>query len=270
MRRLVIAIMVFACTGRAVETSKVSFPAPQGMTQADVWFADTAKNPKGVLVLCPGMNGSGEPLVADPQWQSFASRNHLALAGLSFSSPPAQLYAGFGYTFPDQGSGEILLSAVRKQYGRDLPLLLYGFSSGAYFTELFVNWRPDSVIAWCAHATGRYEESPRCWPPGIVSCGELDGTRLGAALTHFKRGRVAGSSLLWVEVNGAGHQWTEKLNSFVRDYFSAILNRSGNGIWIDVENGEKLTENIAAKQPSLSAWLPSKDLLQKWIGLSSQ
>ncbi len=272
MRRFFIglAVTAFACAGHAVETNRVSFPAPEAMTRADVWFADTAKYPKGVLVLCPGMNGSGKPLVSDPQWQNFAARNHLALAGLSFASPPDQLYAGFGYTFPDQGSGELLLSAIRKQYGRDLPLLLFGFSSGAYFTELFVNWRPDSVVAWCAHATGRYEESPLGWPPGIVSCGELDGSRLGTALTHFKRGRAAGNLLLWVEVKGSGHKWPEKLNSFVRDYFSAILNPADNGIWIDVENGKELTDNLARKHPSLSAWLPSKNLLEQWIELNSE
>ncbi|MFZ4775610.1 MAG: hypothetical protein ACOYM3_09620 [Terrimicrobiaceae bacterium] len=266
---ILIASMIFAGICQAVETSKISFPTSPAMTQADVWFADTAVNPRGILVLCPGMNGNGEPFVSDPKWQSFATKNRLALAALSFSSPPAQLHAGVGYTFPEQGSGEILLSAIKKQYGRELPILLYGFSSGAYFTELFVNWRPTSVIAWCAHATGRFEENPRGWPPGIVSCGELDGTRLGPALTHFKKGRATGSSLLWVEVKGEGHQWTEKLNSFVRDYFSSLLTPSGKGIWIDAETGGELTENHAKKQPSLSAWLPSKDLLQPWLALGS-
>ena len=252
------------------ETAKLSFPPPKAMTQADVWFADTEKNPKAVLVLCPGINGNGKPLVEDPKWQTFAARNHLGLAAISFSSPPSQLYADLGYTYPDQGSGEILLSAIRNRFGRDLPVLIYGFSSGAYFTELFVNWRPNSVMAWCAHATGRYEEIPKAWPPGIVSCGEQDLTRLGAAQTHFKRGRAAGSRLLWVEVKGCGHQWPEKLHSLVQDYFSAILCQPEKGVWIDVETGQKLSENIADKQPTLSGWLPTPDLLQKWTELNTK
>jgi len=262
------ALLLAAPTGFGFETCKLSFPPARGMTQADVWFADTANAPKAVLVLCPGMNGDGKTLVEDSKWQTFAARNHLALAGISFSSPPPQLYSDIGYTFPEQGSGDILLAAIRKRFGRDLPLLIYGFSSGAYFTEMFVNWRPNSVMAWCAHATGRYEDIPKAWPPGIVSCGESDGTRLGAALTHFKRGRAAGSRLLWVEVKGCEHQWPEKLNSFVQDYFFSILNPSGNGIWIDVETGKNLTERAAAMQPTMSGWLPATDLLQKWTTLN--
>lgn len=273
MRRFaatVFALLLAAAAGFGFETSNLSFPPPSGMTRADVWFANTAKDPKAVLVLCPGMNGNGKPLVEDPKWQNFAAGNRLALAGLSFASPPSQLYANTGYTFPEQGSGEILLAAVRERFGRDLPLLIYGFSSGAYFTESFVNWRPDSVVAWCAHATGRFEDCPKAWPPGIVSCGESDGTRLGAALTHFKKGRAAGSRLLWTEVGGCGHQWPEKLDSFVRDYFFSLLNPAGSGIWIDVETGEVLAENAAAKQPTMSGWLPAKELLQKWTSINTK
>jgi len=270
MRIFAIALIAMFVTplGFGFETTKLSTTPPKGMTQADVWFADTAKSPKAVLVLCPGMNGNGMPLVEDPNWQNYAAKNYLALAAISFSSPSAQLYADTGYTSPELGSGDVLLSAVRKRFGRNLPLLLYGFSSGAFFTETFVNWRPDAVMAWCAHATGRYEETPKAWPPGVVSCGEQDVTRLGQALTHFKRARAQGNRLLWVEVKDSGHQWPEKLNSFVQDYFSSILYRAENGIWIDVETGQRLSGNAAAKQPTLSGWLPAQDLLQKWTDLN--
>jgi len=234
------------------------------MTRADLWFVETARNPKAALVLCPGMNASGEFMVRDSRWQDFARKNKLALIGLSFASPSGDLFSGHGYTFPEEGSGDILLSAIRKEFGKDLPILLFGFSSGAYFTELFVQWKPERVLAWGAHATGRYEESPREWPPGIVSCGEKDTQRHGAALMHFKKGRAAGGKLLWISLPNCAHQCPEELNQFVRDYFEAILHQRQSTKWVDIDTKRLLTESEALLQPSLSGCLPSNKLLEPW------
>ncbi len=246
------------------EVKNVSYaPAPQ-MTRAELWFADTSQDPLAVIVLCPGVNGSGEPLVRSSDWQAFATRNRLGLVGLSFASEFKDLIMDRGYPRVEQGSGNILIDGIRSHYGKDLPIILYGFSSGAHFTEMFVNWMPERVITWCAHATGRYEEHPSKWPVGIVSCGEKDSTRYGAAMTHFKKGRSAGSNLLWISVPESAHEWPTSLHKFVQEYIETVLGEEESPLWVDIDTGAVLSEEEALSQPSLSGWLPSKTLLTQW------
>lgn len=266
--KLVLMFFLAVSSLGAAEVRMIASPMIPGLTRSDLWVAETSPNPRAILVLCPGMNGSAEQMVRDKTWQDFAARHRLGLAGLSYASENKDLFAGKGYTFPDQGSGDLLLGTLQKHYRKNLPLLLYGFSSGAYFTELFVAWKPDSVLAWCAHATGRYEENPAAWPPGIVSCGQMDSERYGAAMTHFKKARRAGGQLLWIGLPGQGHTWPTALHDFVRDYFAALLSNSGQGLWVDIDTETRLTDKQAASTPSLSAWLPSAQLESSWKKLN--
>ncbi len=252
----------------AADVTLVSSPGIPELNRSDIWFAKTVTTPRAILVLCPGMNGSAEAMVRDKTWQDFAIRNKLGLAGLFFASDPKVLFDGRGYTFPEQGSGDLLLKCLREKYGRDLPLLLYGFSSGAYFTELFVAWKPDCVLAWCAHATGHFAETPGKWPPGIVSCGQLDTQRYGSALMHFKRGRKAGGPLLWIGLRDAGHQWPRELHDFVREYFATLLYAPPSSVWVDVDSEKLISDAQASREPSLSGWLPSRNLEKPWKTLN--
>lgn len=262
--RIILIILFSAAAVNATEVHKVSFPPPPNMTRAEVWFAATSQRPRAVLVLCPGMNGSAESLVRNRAWQDFATRNDLALAGLSFASSSDTLFADRGYTLAESGSGRILLQAVRSACGRDLPLMIYGFSSGAYFTEMMAAWRPEAVKAWCAHATGRFDTKPGRVSPGIVSCGEHDAPRYGAALMHFQRGRATSSRLLWISLRNCGHEWPEELDSFVRCYFEALLRGPEEGEWVDIDKKIPLTPAEASRQPTISGWLPSANLLKSW------
>jgi pimeloyl-ACP methyl ester carboxylesterase len=173
------------------------------MDRADLYFVLPIDHPKAVLVLSPGVNVSGESLIRSPAWQQFAQQNHLGLVGLSFSSPEKMILDGTGYYYASKGSGEKLLEGIRKIYGKDLPLLLYGFSGGAHFTSRFEEWAPSRVIAWCADSAGWWDEPKlsAITPPGIVACGEND-PRYGASLSYFKQGRAAGKP--WLPAKGSG------------------------------------------------------------------
>lgn len=102
-------------------------PAPN-MTRAELQHVATVPNPKAVLVLCPGFNGSGENLIRSPKWIAFAKKNRLGLVGLSFASPIPALHDGTGYYYASKGSGEKLVEGIRKIYGQDLPFM--GFPVG--------------------------------------------------------------------------------------------------------------------------------------------
>lgn len=63
--------------------------------------------PKGVLVLCPGQNGSSESMVQSAAWREFAAREGLDLVGLRFVSSDEDLKNGRGYFVASRGSGAL-------------------------------------------------------------------------------------------------------------------------------------------------------------------
>ena len=108
-------------------------------------------NEAAVLVLAPGMNMDGEFFLKESPWMDFAKRNNLGVIALNYSSSEEDLYQNRkGYYCPEQGSGQALLDKIKRVYGKDLPIILYGFSGGAQFVSRFVDWRPDRIVAWCA------------------------------------------------------------------------------------------------------------------------
>jgi pimeloyl-ACP methyl ester carboxylesterase len=181
------------------EVVKYSLPSPPYVTRSDFYSVHTIDSPRAVLVLCPGMNGNGGDWIRQPDWQSFARLHQLGLVGLSFASNPAD--RDHGYHYVRQGSGQALLNGIRKIYGRDLPLLLFGFSRGAVFACRFADWQPQRLLAWCAYSPGEGDEqsSHRSAPPGLIACGE-DDSNYGWALSYFKRGRAQGKPWLWLSL----------------------------------------------------------------------
>ncbi len=262
--------MVWANAAEKFETLRQE-PAPH-MTRADIHYVETVKNPKAVLVLCPGVNGNGEGLIRSRKWIAFAKANQLGLAGLSFASPISAIDDGTGYYYVGNGSGELLLKGLRKIFGRDLPLLLYGTSGGAHFTSRFVEWSPKRVLTWTAYSAGWWDEPEmsRVTPPGIVACGDED-HRYGASLIYFKQGRALGKPWLWISLPRTGHTGSSELDQFVMNYFAAILqNRSGDPAFLDIDRKIVVSETEAQTYPSLTAWLPTQKLLDEWRTIHGQ
>jgi pimeloyl-ACP methyl ester carboxylesterase len=249
------------------EISKIFLQPVRGINRAEVCYIKEEVPKVGVLVLCPGFNEDGSKLIQQKTWQDFAKVNGLGLMGLSFTSAGEDLIEGKGYYYVDQGSGDSLLEAVRKTYGKDWPLLVYGFSGGAQFTSRFVEWKPDRVLAWCAYSAGWWDapkKSDIC-PPGIVACGYKDWDRYGASLVYFKQGRAVGKPWLWVSLADTDHQWSPELDAFVRAYFQSILQTpKPAGVWVDIERKEPYARPEAIAQPSMSGWLPDEKLLPLW------
>ncbi len=269
-----VPFLLLACLARAAEPARLSLiPAP-GMLRADLYHVDTVRHPRAVLVLCPGCNADGGGLVSNVLWRAFAERHSLGLVGLSFASRSEHIRDGTGYYYVRNGSGKVLIDGIHRLFGRDLPILLYGVSGGAQFTARFVEWKPERVIAWCAYSAGWWDEpqpSP-AMPPGLVVCGESD-ERLGASLTYFKQGRAAGKPWLWISVANNGHWPDARAESFVRDYFRAVLDmRQGampaaTGVWVDIDTHREAGEATVRDYPSVTGWLPDTRLLGCWRSL---
>lgn len=255
--------------------TRLSLEPSPSIIRADLYHVEAIRNPKAVLVLCPGCNGNGEELVADPIWQAFAKKHNLGLVGLSFASEIKDIHNGKGYYYASNGSGKILLDGINKLFKRDLPILIYGFSGGAHFTARFVEWKPERVIAWCAYSAGWWDEPKPSdvMPPGIVACGESD-DRLGASLIYFKQGRAAGKPWLWIGIPDNGHSPDRRIESFVRDYFEVILeNRwkpdpTRTGLWVDIDKRSAAEMRFIRQYPSITGWLPDAKLLDIWRSLN--
>ena len=265
---------------------RFSFPAPAEMTRVDVytWIAQT--NPQAVLVLCPGFNGDGETLIRQSTWQTFARANHLALCSIFFVSPEAEVQSLRGYIHAERGSGDLLLEGIRLGFGRDLPILIYGFSCGARFAVSVADWKPARVLSWCAYSASWWEEpqiSSSTLPPGIVACGEEDAANYGTSTTFFIKGRAAGLPWTWVSLGHTGHVWSEPLSKFVRAYFAAVLRIADMspaprlevesklsipaGSWRDVDTKAELSQRQVLDQPVLASWLPVQSLVSLWCAL---
>lgn len=266
---IIILAVLYPLLVDAEEIQKFSFSPPQDMTVADVYALKITWNPRAVLVLCPGQNGNGERMIQQKEWQEFACQQHIALAGICFASKDELLYNNQGYFYASQGSGHVFVDAIRKIYGSDLPILLYGFSGGAMFVSRFVEWRPERVLSWCAYSGGWWDapEKAAINPPGIVACGDAD-PRYGATMIYFKQGRAANKPWLWISLPKVGHDIHRPFEDFVREYFAEILDKPSSkglqeGLWIDVDLKVPAAESLVKEQPSLTGWLPD-DLFEKW------
>lgn len=262
---LLLLLSISRFLAQEIETLRME-PAA-GMTRAELHFVKTVSHPKAVLILCPGVNGSGEKLIRGKAWQEFARENNLGLVGLSFASLSSAIHNGTGYYYASKGSGEKLLEGIRRIYGKELPILLYGFSGGAQFTSRFEEWRPEKVFTWCAYSAGWWDSPVKSnvTPPGIIACGDED-HRYGASLVYFKQGRAAGKPWLWVSLPKIGHTDSSQLDEFVRNYFSAILKQDFNAsVYADIDQEIIVSKLMAAKMPSVTTWLPSLSLLKRWM-----
>jgi hypothetical protein len=259
-----------------MEMQKVVFPPSAEITRAEVAYLKPPEAPMAVLALGPGIDGDGGKQLQQPAWQAFARENNLGLMGLDFASPDDALQHGKGYYYASQGSGDLLVRAISKVYGKDLPILLYGFSAGAQFVSRFAEWKPEQIMGWCAYAGGWWDKPVKSdkMPPGIIACGKLDGERYGAALIYFRQGRSAGKPWLWISLPDTGHKPSAQLEEFARAYFKALLEtgkkaEKNQGVWVDTEQETTYADAKEIDQPGLAAWLPNEQVFLLWKNLHS-
>lgn len=234
------------------------------------------------LVLLPGQNQDArEYLGVDSGWWEVARRRRAALVAVRFVSPDAILLAGGGYFDAGQGSGTLLIEALRRGGLGEARLALFGFSGGAHFVDSFALRYPDRVAAWCAYSArwwiepetvhrqdGRAEAREGSLPPGIIACGERDEGRIQASLAHYQALRRVGHPVLWLRLAGAGHQLSARIEAFARDFFEAAMDGT-DPVLADISTRQLLTSNGRAADPSLVTQLPCKRLHSAWCTLHS-
>ena len=143
----------------------VALPASQNYAVAAFrfWLPAGTDICRGVLILMPGSNGDGRPMVKEIFWQDFARRHQLALVGCYFKDHPHENMNIEDYCRASAGSGAALLEALRQFSEQSqhpevatASLLLWGHSAGGQFNYEFTCWQPERVLAFVVNKGGYY------------------------------------------------------------------------------------------------------------------
>jgi len=220
--------------------------------------------PKAILVLSPGQNGSGEEFLRDPLWLKFAETRDLVVLVPHFVSRDDALRAGRGYFVAARGSGSILLDFVDTHGWAKIPILLYGFSGGAHFAMSFAAWAPERVLGFCAYSFAWWTPPPddlRC--PALIACGQFDGARFGSSFAYFQAGRRQGKPWTWVSLEDQGHSRNLKFEEFVMTYFAGILSSPPSST-VAVDNVSETIRREGSANDLTTSILPNSLLLSEW------
>jgi len=253
----------------------VGLSTADGKSALEHRFVQTVENPVAVVVLCPGMNQDGGPLLEEGAWLDFALGNNCGLMATAYASAVEDLYGGSrrGYYWPEQGSGEALLGAIREYYGADLPILLFGFSGGAQFGSRFVDWAEERILGFSVYASQSWDLPELSTAvPGIVACGERDGDRWQATFGYFQEGRRRDQPWIWVDLPETGHHRHAGLEAFTRSFFARLVAPVSKNpeprVWIDSDTGEPVLNRENEPLRELVSVFLARSLIAEWADLT--
>jgi dienelactone hydrolase len=234
--------------------------------------------------------------VGDRFWQTFASRNAVALIGCFFTDKPHDETLIENYANAAQGSGQALLDALiafskRSDHPElaNAPLLLWGMSAGGEFNYEFTAWKPERVVAFVANKGGIYFSAllPTAarHVPGFLFVGAQDlewRKRIIAGL--FAVNRRAGALWAFAEEPNVGHL-VGRSQEMAAIFFDAVLPlRLGSpasaafpapltpleersGILGDVTQRSIRPASHRITPTQLTAWFPTERVARAWQAL---
>jgi poly(3-hydroxybutyrate) depolymerase len=262
--------------------------------QFRLWYPRGAGDLRAVLVLVPGSNGDGRAMAEDSTWQSFATRNKLAIVACRFTDKPHEQSFIEHYVNVSQGSGQALLDglshlAARSQHPEiaSAPLLFWGMSAGGEFNYEFVAWRPERVVAFVVNKGGIYYSAltPRATRqvPAMLFIGGKDlESRVNTITGLFAVNRRGGALWALAEEPGAGHVVGRSRDLsiiFFDDVLPLRLGESSTTLKPIAESSgfigdfkSKATRAVAdSATPNYpTAWLPTARVARAWQALVTE
>ncbi len=254
-----------------------------------LWYPSDAGTLQAVVVLVPGSNGDGRPEVADPVWQDFATRHHLALVGCRLTDKRHDQGFIEEYVNVSKGSGDAFLNALSSMAARAkhpeiaaAPLLLWGMSAGGEFNYEFVAWRPERVAAFVVNKGGIYYTAlaPRAARnvPGILFVGEKDlWSRTDIITGLFAVNRRAGALWALAREPGAAHvvgRSRDVALTFFEDVLALRLDAEHPGTLKPIVEKEGFVGDPNAKtfmraadagnRDAPTVWLPTERVARAW------
>ncbi|HYN07719.1 MAG TPA: hypothetical protein VES67_10035 [Vicinamibacterales bacterium] len=255
------------------------------------WLPPGATAVRAVVVLVPGSNGDGRPMVADAFWQEFATRLQLALVACRFTDKPHDQSFIEDYVNVSRGSGQALLDVIGKFAERSghaeiarAPLLLWGMSAGGQFNYEFVAWKPERVAAFIVNKGGIYYSALLSKAarevPGFLFVGEKDlQSRIETITGLFAVNRRGGAIWALVVEPGAGHVVGQSKDLGALLFEEALTLRLGAagtepaalksiagapGFVGDLKAGTFQPAPTPGTPAATNAWLPTERLAKAW------
>jgi poly(3-hydroxybutyrate) depolymerase len=282
------------CSGQATQIFDASVPSGRNFDKADfrLWMPQGLGKARAIAVLLTGSNGDGRPQVDDPAWQSFATRNGLALLGVRLTDKPHDQSFIEEYVNVSQGSGQALLDAIdtlaRQSQHAELsmaPLLLWGMSAGGQFNYEFVAWKPERVLAFVVNKGGIYYSALLSQAarnvPGILFTGGKDlEFRTNTINGLFAVNRRGGALWALAEEPGAAHvvgQSKDVTMVFFEDVLPLRLSGDATGLKGILEasgflgdlKARTFQKQTGAAPNYPTAWLPTERVARAWQSLVS-
>jgi len=272
--------------------------ANYGQAQFRLWYPDGGRPIQAVVVLVPGSNDDGRPLIEDASWQAFATRRNLALLGCSFVDKPHPQMFVEAYADASKGSGQALVGALAEFAGQlrrpglaQAPLLLWGMSAGGQFNYEFVAWKPERVAGFIVNKGGFYYSallSPEARQvPGLMFVGGRDlEARQDAIRGLFAINRRAGALWALIEEQGVAHV-VGRSRDIAEMYFDELISlrldqpatadpaplrpladETGYSGDLRTHTVQKIGARRGDGPSDLTSWLPTERLARLWEAAS--
>jgi poly(3-hydroxybutyrate) depolymerase len=262
--------------------------------QFRLWVPRDAGKLRAVLVLVPGSNGDGRSMADDSTWQSFATRNKLAIVACRFTDKPHEQSFIEHYVNVSQGSGQALLDglahlATRSQHPEiaSAPLLFWGMSAGGEFNYEFAAWKPERVVAFVVNKGGIYYSAltPRATRdvPALLFIGGKDlESRINTITGLFAVNRRGGALWALAEEPAAAHVVGRSRDMsiiFFEDVLPLRLGESWPALKPLAESAgflgdlkSKVTRAVAdsAAPSSPTVWLPTARVARAWQAMVTE
>jgi poly(3-hydroxybutyrate) depolymerase len=262
--------------------------------QFRLWYPRDVGRLRAVLVLVPGSNGDGRAMAEDTTWQSFATRNKLAIVACRFTDKPHEQSFIEHYVNVSQGSGQALLEglahlAARAQHPEiaSAPLLFWGMSAGGEFNYEFAAWKPERVVAFVVNKGGIYYSAltPRATRevPAMLFIGGKDlESRINTITGLFAVNRRGGALWALAEEPGAAHVvgrsrdlsiiFFDDVLPLRLDESSATLKPIAESVGFVGDFRSKATRAVAdSATPNYpTAWLPTARVARAWQALLTE
>jgi poly(3-hydroxybutyrate) depolymerase len=262
--------------------------------QFRLWYPRDVGTLRAVLVLVPGSNGDGRGMADDSTWQSFATRNKLAIVACRFTDKPHDQSFIEHYVNVSQGSGQALLDGLAHLAERSrhpeiasAPLLFWGMSAGGEFNYEFAAWKPERVVAFVVNKGGIYysaltSRATRQVPAMLFIGGKDLESRINTITGLFAVNRRGGALWALAEEPGAGHivgRSRDLSIMFFDDVLPLRLVESSTTLKPMTEAAgylgdfkTKKTEAVADTTPTpyLTAWFPTARVARAWQALVTE
>jgi hypothetical protein len=246
-----------------------------------LWYADSVKEIKGVVVLMPGSNDDGREMAESKFWQGFAEQHNFALLACYYTDKPHDNMGIEDYVNVKDGSGQALLDILKKfaessnhNEIEGVPLLLWGHSAGGEFNYEFACWKPERVMAFVVNKGGVYYSaiaSPNTRNvPGLFFTGEKDKqARTDIVKGLWSMNRRFGALWCYAQEPGVGHDESKTPQLGVK-FFEAVIATYNTRDEKKGYIGDEKTKTVFPysewqRVDYPQSWLPTKEFAEAWL-----